>query len=165
MIQFERQDAKTPRKCSRSFPYVLSWRFGVLAFILFCCFPTGAEVPKTQANQMIELQFTTSIAHVDPFNDVTLDIIFIAPSGQQLRVPAFWAGKNVWKARYASPIVGEHRYRAESNDSDLAEVRGEIEIEKYTGANPLLVHGPLRVSSNRRYLEHLDGTPFFWLGD
>ena len=25
--------------------------------------------------------------------------------------------------------------------------------------------GPLRVSESRRYLEHIDGTPFFWLGD
>jgi hypothetical protein len=28
-----------------------------------------------------------------------------------------------------------------------------------------LSHGPLRVSDNRRYLQHADGTPFFWLGD
>ena len=33
------------------------------------------------------------------------------------------------------------------------------------GENPLLKHGPPRVSENRRHLEHLDGTPFFWLGD
>ena len=26
-------------------------------------------------------------------------------------------------------------------------------------------HGPLRVSSNRRYIEHTDRTPFLWLGD
>lgn len=28
-----------------------------------------------------------------------------------------------------------------------------------------LERGPLRVSANGRYLEHADGTPFFWLGD
>jgi hypothetical protein len=26
-------------------------------------------------------------------------------------------------------------------------------------------HGPLQVSSNNRYLEHADGTPFLWIGD
>ena len=26
-------------------------------------------------------------------------------------------------------------------------------------------HGPLEVSANRRFLQHADGTPFFWLGD
>jgi hypothetical protein len=33
------------------------------------------------------------------------------------------------------------------------------------GNNPLLRRGPLRFSGNRRYLEHRNGTPFFWLGD
>ncbi|MBP7143448.1 MAG: DUF4038 domain-containing protein, partial [Opitutaceae bacterium] len=44
-------------------------------------------------------------------------------------------------------------------------VTGEIDVTPYTGANPLLRHGPLRVAPSRGYLEHLDGTPFFWLGD
>ncbi len=26
-------------------------------------------------------------------------------------------------------------------------------------------HGVLQVSANHRYLQHTDGTPFFWLGD
>jgi len=33
------------------------------------------------------------------------------------------------------------------------------------GEDILFRHGQLRVSIDRRYLEHLDGTPFFWLGD
>ena len=28
-----------------------------------------------------------------------------------------------------------------------------------------MVHGPLRVSDNRRYFQYADGTPFFWLAD
>ncbi len=28
-----------------------------------------------------------------------------------------------------------------------------------------MTYGPLRVSENHRYLEHIDGTPFFWLAD
>ncbi len=28
-----------------------------------------------------------------------------------------------------------------------------------------LAHGPLRVSDNGRFLQHADGTPFFWMGD
>lgn len=32
--------------------------------------------------------------------------------------------------------------------------------------NPLYVHGFLRVNAaTNRYLEHADGTPFYWLGD
>ena len=33
------------------------------------------------------------------------------------------------------------------------------------GDHPLLRHGPIRVSADRRHFEHADGTPFFWLGD
>lgn len=35
----------------------------------------------------------------------------------------------------------------------------------YAGPSAELDRGPLRVSEDGRYLEHGDGTPFFWLGD
>ena len=35
----------------------------------------------------------------------------------------------------------------------------------YAGNNPLFQHGQLRLSNNGRHFEHVDGTPFFWLGD
>src|SRR4051794_9415572 len=65
-------------------------------------------VAQTQANVMVELPFTASRNYADPFADVTLDVTFIDPTGHEMRVPAFWAGKNVWKVRYASPVVGMH---------------------------------------------------------
>jgi Protein of unknown function (DUF4038)/Putative collagen-binding domain of a collagenase len=34
-----------------------------------------------------------------------------------------------------------------------------------TGDLPTYTHGFLRVSEDKRYLAHTDGTPFFWLGD
>lgn len=43
--------------------------------------------------------------------------------------------------------------------------KGEVEVHPYQGNNSFLKHGPLRVSENHRYLEHIDGTPFFWLAD
>jgi hypothetical protein len=104
----------------------------------------------------------------DPFNQVTLDVSFTEPGGAQLRVPAFWAGSNLWKARYSSPVLGTHHFRtkcSESQDRGLHGIAGTVEIRRYEGTNSLLMHGPLRVASNGRYLEHLDHTPFFWLGD
>jgi hypothetical protein len=70
--------------------------------------------------------------------------------------------------RYASPVLGVHRFRtecSESKDAGLQGVSGAVTIQAYTGSNPLYAHGPLRVASGGRYLEHLDHTPFFWLGD
>ena len=117
---------------------------------------------------MVELTFTATRTYADPFNEITLDASFRDPQGRELRVPAFWAGANVWKVRYASPVAGTHRFRSECSeprDQGLHGVTGRVEVKPYHGANPLYLHGPLRVATDRRYLEHSDGTPFFWLGD
>lgn len=123
---------------------------------------------QTKANVMVELSFSSNRPYADPFNDVTLDVIFTEPGGHELRVPAFWDGKDLWKVRYASPVIGTHSFRticSHTDDTGLQGITGKVDITPYTGHNALYVHGPLRVSQNRRYLEHLDGTPFFWLGD
>ncbi len=115
-----------------------------------------------------EINFTAQRHHADPFNEVTLDVILTEPSGTTRRVPAFWAGGTMWKARYASPLPGTHRWRSECNDlsdAGLHGATGTVEIAPYTGANPLFKHGPIRVAADQRRLEHADGTPFFWLGD
>ena len=123
---------------------------------------------QTEANVMVELRFTASRAHADPSNEITLDVVFADPQGRELRVPAFWAGTNVWKARYASPTPGTHPFRSECSDSrdeGLHGIAGQVEVKPYKGDNPPYAHGPLKLSANRRFMEHADGTPFFWLGD
>ena len=123
---------------------------------------------RTQANVMVELTLTAARAYTDPFNQVEVDAVFVDPSGHELRVPAFWDGGKTWKVRYASPLPGTHPFHTECSQADdrgLNSVSGTVEIVPYTGDNPLYRHGPLRVAASRRYLEHLDGQPFFWLGD
>jgi hypothetical protein len=123
---------------------------------------------STEANVMVEMSLASSRTYSDPFHQVTVDVIFRDPQGNDLRVPAFWAGKNVWKVRYASPTLGVHRFRSdcsEPEDRGLHQVAGTVQVRPYNGTNSLYVHGPLRVASSRRYLEHLDQTPFFWLAD
>ena len=123
---------------------------------------------KTEANVMVELTFKGARSHADPFNDVDLDAVFTDPSGRELRVPGFWDGTNTWKIRYSSPLTGKHRFRTESSDSrdqGLHGVTGTVEVKPYHGNNPALARGPLRLSGDRRYLEHADGSPFFWMGD
>ena len=122
----------------------------------------------TAANTPVELTFTARGKYVDPFNQVVLDVVFTDPAGATFRVPAFWAGTNRWKVRYASPLVGSHSYRTECSaaaDAGLHGLTGSVTIKAYTGKNPLYVHGPVRVAGDKRHFEHTDGTPFFWLGD
>jgi len=121
-----------------------------------------------QQNQVTEWAYTSGKAYSDPFNEVELEVIFTEPNGQERVVPAFWAGEQTWRVRYASDQVGLHRYRTRCSDpanADLNGQEGALEIAPYAGADALRRHGRLRLAAGRRHLEHQDGTPFFWLGD
>ena len=123
---------------------------------------------RTQANVMVEIPFTANKDDRDAFQEVTLDVVFETPQGRTLKVPAFWAGGHTWKVRYASPVVGTHRWRSVCSvpvDQGLYGLTGSVTVERYRGDNPLYRHGPVRVAADRRHFEHGDGTPFFWLGD
>ena len=94
--------------------------------------------------------------------EVILDAVVTDPAGRSLRVPCFWAGRNEWRVRFAPRATGPHRFRTECSDATDAGLHAQE--GSFEGAPPD-GRGPLRISSNRRYLEHEDGTPFFWLGD
>lgn len=122
----------------------------------------------TPAHVAAELTFTARTAVADPFHEIVLDVLVTAPDGALLRVPAFWAGGDVWKARIASGQEGVHAWRTDANRTDdpgLHGVEGTLRVVPYTGDNPLHRHGPVRVAPDRRRLQHADGTPFLWLGD
>ena len=119
-------------------------------------------------NCMTEFALASARRYNDPFNEIEVDAVFTGPDGVERAVPAFWAGEGNWRVRYASPLVGRHTYRTICSDpenSGLHGQEGQLEVTPYEGANDLLRHGPLRVSADGRHLEHVDGTPFFWLGD
>ncbi len=104
----------------------------------------------------------------DPFNQVEVDAIVTTPSGQEERVPAFWAGGSTWRVRYSPPAPGQYRIRSESTDAANHDLHGQtltLNVEAYTGQNPHYKHGVLKVSADKRHFQHADGTPFFWLGD
>ena len=81
---------------------------------------------------------------------------------------AFWYGARNWKVRFAPEETGKWTYRSRSSKADDAGLNGQsgsFDCAAYAGRNPLYLHGGLKVSDDRRYLAHADGTPFFWLGD
>ena len=100
----------------------------------------------TLQNCLVEWSYTSGKAYRDPFNEVELDVVFTDPDGQELTVPAFWAGGETWRVRYASPKVGQHRCRTLCSDPADADLHGRedvLEVRPYTGEEPLLRHGPL----------------------
>lgn len=120
------------------------------------------------ANVMKEWSFTSTKDYADPFNEVQVDLLVTSPSGQELKVPAFWSGGQTWRVRYSSPLVGIHRWKLACSDGAnqaLNGVSGSIEIAPYTGDQALYRHGFPKVSDNKRHFTYGDGSPFFWLGD
>jgi hypothetical protein len=118
--------------------------------------------------RLTEWAFRSAKAYSDPFNDIELDVVFTDPQGREDRVPAFWAGEQTWRIRYAPHSPGRYGFRTVCSDSGNADLHGQtgtLEVSPYVGDNPLLQHGPIRVAKDRLHLEHDDGTPFFWLGD
>lgn len=115
-----------------------------------------------------EWSFVSGKAYADPFSDVELDAVFTDEQGTTYRVPAFWAGDNVWRVRFSAPDCGTYSYRtvcSDESNADLHGIEGDFAVTPYTGSNELLRRGAIRVAADKRHFEHCDGTPFFWLAD
>ncbi|HUW20369.1 MAG TPA: DUF4038 domain-containing protein [Sedimentisphaerales bacterium] len=127
----------------------------------------GAKA-SVERNCVKEIRFRSSVTYADPYNDVTLDVIFDGPNGVSLRVPAFWAGKNVWAVRFAGEQPGDYTFKSvcsNPDDKGLHDRTGTVKVRPYTGPNRLFQHGRLRVAGDKRHFVHADGADFFWIGD
>lgn len=130
-------------------------------------FAATVEMPAMQ-NVVSEWSFDSTKAYADPFHDVDVDVLFKGPRGQEVRVPAFWAGGQTWRVRFASHETGLWSWSTLATDASNASLHGKtgsLRIVPYTGDNPLLKHGPIELTPDRRHFQHADGTPFFFLGD
>jgi Protein of unknown function (DUF4038)/Domain of unknown function (DUF5060) len=142
----------------------------VLIVVLACLraeVAAGAEGPTAVQERMLEWTIESRKDYDDPFNDADVDVVFTS-GDRSWRVPAFWRGGSKWTVRFAPPSPGTYRYHLESTDQgnpDLNGHPGQVTITAYSGTNALLRHGMLQVSANKRYFEHADGTPFYWLAD
>jgi len=116
----------------------------------------------------IEIALTAERSYPDIFNEIEVDVVFTDQQGTSWRVPAFWAGDNVFRVRFAAPEPGVYRWRSECTkqaDPGLHGRTGILTALPYHGACALYRQGRVRVAASRRTFEHADGTPFLWLAD
>jgi len=137
--------------------------------VLILCTLVQTVVCAAEVGQweVFETSYETAKTYAKPFVDVEVNVIF-RNGDTQWTVPAFWTGGNKWAVRFAPPVQGEYKFQVQCSDKSNADLNGReqaLRVTEYKGTNPLLKHGFLRVSGNKRYFEHADGTPFFWLGD
>ena len=62
----------------------------------------------TVQNNMIEWSYESEKEYIDPFNDIELSVIITDLDSKQKEIPAFWAGGQTWRVRYASSKMGIH---------------------------------------------------------
>ena len=141
-------------------------------FLIMICAPFMVKANSiklvTEVNKMVEITFISASTYADPFNEITLDVVFTAPGGKVYKVPAFWAGDRTWKARYSSTIKGVHNFKSVSssaNDKGLHGVTGTVSVKSYKGNNILYTRGAMKIADDKRHFAYGDGSPFFWLGD
>ncbi len=142
--------------------------FGLSAALAGLGSPAAAQPRPGIQRSVMEWSLSSGKRYKDPFNEVELDFIFSGEAGEAIQVPAFWAGDQTWRIRFAPPAPGRYSWRTRCTDTanqDLHAQSGTLQVAPYAGSNPLLKHGPLRVDSSHRTFQHADGSPFFWLGD
>lgn len=130
--------------------------------------PAFGEARVAVSGSPTEWAYESGKQYTDPFNQVDVDAVITLPSGQEERVPGFWAGGSTWRVRYAPPVPGTYQIRSVCSDTKNGDLHGQklvLHVEAYAGHNVHFQHGVLKVSDDRRHFSHADGTPFFWLGD
>jgi hypothetical protein len=130
--------------------------------------PGFGEEKAAISGSPTEWSYASGKQYPDPFNQVEVDAIVTLPSGQEERIPAFWAGGSTWRVRYAPPVPGLYKVRSDSTDAANHDLHGQtftLNVQPYSGQNPYYKHGVLKVAEDQRHFQHADGTPFFWLGD
>ncbi len=130
------------------------------------CRPTNAQ-DRVPVHGVFEATLTAQAKLADPFRDLELKVTFESPSGASTEVDGFWDGERTWRVRFSPSEIGSWTWGTRSDPviEGLHEKEGSFQAEPYRGKNPIMVHGPLRLSDNRRFIISADGTPFFWLGD
>ena len=121
----------------------------------------------TEQWALFETSFASARKYGNPFMELEVEVLFRS-GNQQWLVPAFWAGDEKWTVRFAPPMQGDYTFEVRCSDPAnhlLNRAAQTLHVTAYTGDNPLLKRGFLRVAVDKRHFEHADGTPFLWLGD
>jgi len=141
----------------------------ILLLLQFLAQHAFAQLLKVGQNQIVEWQYESEKVYENPFREISLHaMIEHTETGESITIPAFWDGGSTWKFRFSSTDLGAYTFITACSDTENKALHGQsgnINVEEYTGTNPVYLHGPVQVSKKGKYLNHKDGTPFFWLAD
>jgi hypothetical protein len=119
---------------------------------------------KFEATFWIDTEFENPF---DP-EDINIMATFTAPSGKTWSIPAFysaisdrsWLTRYAWLVRFSADELGSWSYIINVKDRN-GEVTSDTRNFEVVESE---YHGPVKIASNKRYLEYADGTPFYGVG-
>lgn len=139
----------------------------IIAIIFSGC-QNSQKMEVVQRWNKFECVLKSSVKYNNPVQQATLMATFVSPLGEKKTVYGFWDGNDVWKIRFMPDIAGTWTFTTACSDKSnkgLDNKSGSFICTASKNNNRFTTHGPIRVSRNQRFLEHQDGTPFFWLAD
>jgi hypothetical protein len=124
-----------------------------------------AEVPRYES---LEMTVSLEAQYTNPYDQrqVSLDGVFTAPDGTQMKVPGFWDGLQAWKVRFTPDQEGVWSYQLVVRESRGASLPYEGQLT-VTASD---LHGWLQAGNwvnpdySSHYLVYQDGTPFYGVG-
>ncbi len=155
----------------RKIVFTCSRLAGVCLFLLATgVLTTGAFAKTVMVAKWgrFEHAFKSSLVYSNALQEVSLRVVFTSPLGETNGVDGFWDGGRTWRVRFSPDLPGRWKYRTICSDSaneGLFDQHGEFLCTAVTGLTRFERHGQVRVARDHRHLEHVDGTPFFWLAD
>lgn len=145
-----------------------------LILVLMLCSLTSSNVFAQYAvMEVVEVPFTSQTQYNDDFTaymNVDVWIELNGPNSKHYKIPVFWDGGKVFRARLVATSVGNWTWNiinATVKNSDLGFMNKNgsftaIAADPSTNPNN---HGFIRVADNNRTLQYADGTPFFYTAD
>jgi len=137
----------------------------LLLFLVCCVVAAEAGAGEVPLWGRWERSFT---AAGDAPETLALRVRLSSPGGKIHLVDGFWDGDRNWRVRFMPDEPGRWAWRTSAGPAvaGLHAQYGTFQcIRAPSPSGRFARHGAVRVSADRRHLEHADGTPFFWLGD
>lgn len=125
----------------------------------------GAVIPKWG---VFDRAFESAYSYANPLQHAQFEAEFVSPSGATNLVAGFWDGRRTWRVRFSPNELGTWRYQTRCSDFSNQGLHGQKATFICTSPRARTrfdQHGPVKVSRDKRYLVHEDGTAFFWMGD
>ena len=132
--------------------------------------PTGPATPIRVAQWTThEIELRAAAPYANAYTEVTVGAVFRNDSGDSLYRPAFWDGADRWVIRFAPPDTGStwswRSHASNETDAGLHGREGRLQSVPYSGEDPLLRRGLLRMSPGKRSVIHANGDPFLLVAD